>query len=290
MIGKVELVLDDKALLGEGPCWTNNQLYWVDIVNKQVCIYNPATKSHRKIQFEQAVSAIVPRTENEAVIVLEDGFYVLDLETEELSLLKHVEADIPTNRFNDGKCDPFGRFWAGTMEKDGKDKQAALYCLDTDGKLSKKLDNVGISNGLDWSIDQTKFFYIDTLTRKVARFDYEIETGSISNRTDIIDFEQEEGMSDGMTIDAEGMLWIAHWAGSKVSRWNPHTGTKLSEVEIPALNITSCTFGGPDLDELYITTAGVGMTDDQALQFPLAGGLFKVRTNVKGLKSNHFKG
>jgi sugar lactone lactonase YvrE len=292
MVGDVELILNIKAELGEGPSWDQEKqlLYWVDILDKKVNIFDPITNHNRQIQLEQFVGAIVPRNINEAVIVLENGFYVLNFETESLVFIAEPEIHIRDNRFNDGKCDAFGRFWAGTMSKSNVPEQGALYCLDTHFNVSKKLSRVGISNGIAWSPDNKWMYYIDTPTKKVVCFEFNIETGEIKNPIDIVHFLEEEGSPDGMTIDEEGMLWIAHWGGSKVSRWNPGTGIKLQTIDIPALNVTSCTFGGKDLNELYITTARTGMTEEQLDRYPYSGGLFRIKTEVKGSPAYYFKG
>ncbi len=292
MLKKVELVIDAKASLGEGPCWDhqNQLLYWVNINDKRVCIFNPVTNENREIELNQLVGAIVPRTSGGAIVALENGFYSLNLTTESLKPIIDPEEHLPNNRFNDGKCDSRGRFWAGTMDKSKPKDQGALYCLDLDMKVVKKVDKVGISNGMAWSLDNEFLYYIDTPTRKVVRFNFNIDVGEISNSTDIIHFPEDEGSPDGMTIDEEGMLWIAHWGGAKISRWNPNTGKQIQSIPIPALNVTSCTFGGKDLDELYITTARIGMSDKQLEEYPFAGGVFKIKPGVKGLHTNFFQG
>ncbi len=293
LLTEVEFVLDARATLGEGPCWNPElqSLYWVDIIENKVCIFDPKMNKNREIQFEQHVSAVVPKSWNKAVVTLEDGFYELHLQTETLSLIREIESRFPNNRFNDGKCDAYGRFWAGTMNKvNPHEKQGALYCLDTDRTVTMKLNKVGISNGIAWSKDNQYMYYIDTLTQKVVRYRFHIQFGEIEHPVEIISFAEEEGFPDGMTIDEEGMLWIAHWGGSKVSRWNPDSGEKLTAIDVPALNVTSCTFGGPDLSDLYVTTARDGMNESQLEKYPYSGGLFKIKTGVKGTSACFYKG
>lgn len=289
-MGDLELVLDLKATLGEGPCWDseNQLLYWVDSLEKKVFKYNPVTNENREIQLDQYVGSLVLKNNHEAILALENGFYHLDLSTEKLTLIKELEKDLPNNRFNDGKCDAYGRFWAGSMNHFYKRGQGALYCLHPNLQVEKKLDNIGISNGIAWSLDNKFMYYIDTLTKKVCRFDYDLATGAIKNPINIIEFPEGEGWPDGMTIDEEGMLWIAHWEGGKVSRWNPDTGEQIFSIEIPALKVTSCTFGGKDLDELYITTARVDLSEEQLNKYPLSGGLFRVKLAVKGRQTYRF--
>jgi sugar lactone lactonase YvrE len=292
LVGELELVLDVKATLGEGPCWDSVRqlLYWVDILEKKVYIFNPVTNENRGIQLEQYVGAIVLRNTNEAVLAMGNGFYFLNFLTKKVSLIDEPESHLANNRFNDGKCDAYGRFWAGTMNKLYDKEQGALYCLHTNMKVQKKLDKVGLSNGIAWSPDNQFMYYIDSITKNVCCFNYNIDTGEIKKPIDIISFPEGEGVPDGMTIDEEGMLWIAHWGGSKVTRWNPKTGKQINSLEVPALNVTSCIFGGKDLNELYITTARMGLNKEQLNYYPFSGGLFRIKTDVKGSPSYAFKG
>jgi len=288
MTEKIELVLDAKAELGEGPCWDwrTGILYWVDIEGKKVCTFNPATGENREIVLDQQVSAVVPALNKDKLIVaMEKGLFYLQEQTEELELITEVEGNLPDNRTNDGKCDAYGRFWIGTMSKKEEKEQGALYCLDTNGKFTKKLDNISTSNGLAWDKTNSYMYYIDTPTQKVLRYDFALDTAILGKAVEVVDFSDEDGFPDGMTIDQEGMLWIAHWGGSKVSRWNPNAKKKLEDIELPALNVTSCTFGGIHLQELYITTARTGMSTEQLEKYPLSGGLFKVTTKAAGMQA-----
>ncbi|PDZ71606.1 SMP-30/gluconolactonase/LRE family protein [Bacillus pseudomycoides] len=290
MLGKLELVIDAKANFGEGPCWDEEKqiLYWVDILGKKVCIYNPITNINRKISLDQQIGCVVQDASGGVILAMERGFHSLNLETEELKLIHNPESHLPENRFNDGKCDPAGRFWAGTTDLYGVSAAGSLYFLDTDFSVKKQLEHVNTSNGLAWSPDQRYLYFIDTPTKKVTRFDYDIHTGTISNPIDIIIIPNSEGLPDGMTIDEEGCLWISHWGGAKITRWNPMTGEKILTVPVPALNVTSCTFGGPDLTELYITTARTRMNQDQLEVYPYAGGVFRIKTQVKGCPTYQF--
>lgn len=289
---EAELVLPAKAALGEGPCWDSQKgvLYWVNILGKTVNVYNPETNKNREIHVDQLVGTVVPRKSGGVVLALEKGFYYLDFETEQLTPISDPENHLPENRFNDGKCDPYGRFWAGTLSLSEEQGKGSLYCLHPDLKVEKKVEDLTISNGLAWSPDHRFMYLIDTPTKKVTRFDYDGETGEIANPVAVIEFKEGEGAPDGMTIDEDGMLWIAHWGGAQVSRWNPETGKKLTSIPIPALNVTSCTFGDSDLKTLYITTARKNMTEEQLREYPLTGGLFKVRTGIKGAVNYSFEG
>ena len=166
----------------------------------------------------------------------------------------------------------------------------SLYCLDTDLTVRKVLDKVTVSNGLAWSPDNTKMYYIDTATRKVVSFDYDLSSGNIKNKREVISIPEDTGKPDGMTIDEDGMLWIAHWGGYRVSRWNPKTGQLLQKVSVPAAQTSSCVFGGQNRSELFITTARTGLDQEELKKYPYSGGLFRVKTGVRGCPTYKFKG
>ncbi|MCP1310124.1 SMP-30/gluconolactonase/LRE family protein [Paenibacillus tyrfis] len=280
-----ELILDGKAALGEGPVWDHRsgRLLWVDIEGMRIHHYDPVQGTDRSIQLDQRVGAAVPRAEGDGlVLALEHGFHLLDPATERLTKIADPEAGLLENRFNDGKCDEAGRFWAGTMNRMSSGPTGALYCLETDGSLRKAIDGVVCSNGLGWSPDGRTMYYIDSPTKQVVAYDYEPAAGAISNRRTVVTIPEGEGVPDGMAVDREGMLWVAQWGGWRVSCWNPQTGERLGFVRVPAAQTTSCAFGGPDWDELYITTARTGLSEEQLAQQPHAGGLFRVKTGVKG--------
>jgi sugar lactone lactonase YvrE len=242
------------------------------------------------IKTDHMIGTVVPRKSGGMALAMEKGFYFLNDDNGETTLITNPESNIPENRFNDGKCDPAGRFWAGTMSMNGERATGSLYCLNTDLSVTKKLEGVSISNGIVWSPEKDEMYYIDTPTREIWAFDYDMSTAVISNKRVIATIPEDEGFPDGMTIDSEGMIWVAHWEGWKVSRWNPGTGTKLGEVELPAARVTSCAFGGEKLDDLYITTARTGLKEEEINNQPHAGGLFYVKTGVKGLPAYQFGG
>ncbi|MEM7132427.1 MAG: SMP-30/gluconolactonase/LRE family protein [Chloroflexota bacterium] len=285
MSKEAELILDTKVDLGEGPIWDveNQLLYWVNIMESEVLIYNPQTEQNRVIDVGQYVGTVVKGRSGLLYLALHHGFASLDLATEEVTLITDPEADLPTNRFNDGKCDPAGRFWAGTMSVAEAGKTGSLYILDTDGSCRKMVSDIAISNGIVWSLDAKTMYYIDTPTGTVDAFDYDLASGNIGNRRSVITIPEGQGFPDGMTGDAEGMLWVAHWGGHRITRWNPVNGELLDTVHVPAAQVTACAFGGPNLDELYITCARRGLDATALAGQPLAGGLFKVSPGVKGL-------
>jgi sugar lactone lactonase YvrE len=290
---QLEVVIEAKAILGEGAIWDSRKkvLYWVDIMKGMLHIYNPANGENSSLHIGQFVSTVVPSQNGQLILTRKDGFASFNPIKGEVTLINNPEAHLPGNRFNDGKCDPAGRFWAGTMAL-GQEKEAgSLYCLFPDLTVKKMIENVTISNGLVWTADHSIFYYIDTPTSEVAAYDYDIASGKISNRRVAISISETEGSPDGMTIDAEDMLWIAHYGGGQVCRWNPKSGKKMQSIKLPVSQPTSCAFGGDNLDELYITTCRENMKDEQLLREPLAGALFKCTLlPVKGVPAFVFKG
>ncbi|KEO78575.1 SMP-30/gluconolaconase/LRE domain protein [Paenibacillus polymyxa] len=280
------IVIDAKAKLGEGPSWDQRfqRLFWVDIKGFQLHIYDPSTCTDRTINVGEHIGAVVPYLKNKVIVALISGLYCLDIETGAKVLIHDPEEGRLGNRFNDGKCDPAGRFLAGTMSLNGEHAQGALYSLNTKGKVSLLVDKASISNGLAWSADHRTMYYIDTPTLEVVSFDYDVAQGTIRNKQLVARLDESEGYPDGMTIDAEGMLWVARWGGKRVSRIHPAHGEVIAEVSLPVNCVTSCAFGGEQLDELYITTA----QDDDSADQPLAGGLFMVKTGVKGTPTSYF--
>ncbi|WP_336789893.1 SMP-30/gluconolactonase/LRE family protein [Paenibacillus sp. MMO-177] len=286
---KAECLLEERNELGEGPVWDERlqELIWVDIEGRKLHRYRPSDGRKLQVQTEKRISAAVPAEDGTWLIALADGFYRLNLETGNMTLIAHTEEEA-ANRLNDGKCDPAGRFWAGTMSS-WRNRNGHLYVLE-DGKLSKRLGEIGCSNGLAWTADGTVMYYIDTFENYVYAFEYDAASGQIANRRIVIRFPEGEGSPDGMSIDSEGMLWIGHWGGWQIGRWNPLTGEKLATIPIPVQNVTSCAFGGENMDELYITTARIGNDEEQLNKQPLAGAVFRVKLDVKGLPVQRARG
>ncbi|WP_249899520.1 SMP-30/gluconolactonase/LRE family protein [Paenibacillus sp. PK3_47] len=291
MNGQAELVMDAQAIIGEGPHWDHAQgrLYWVDIESKEMRVYDAITRTEQIHTFEQRVSAVVPAAEGGWILALQDGIYSFK-EHQQPELIYTVEADLPGNRLNDAKCDSAGRLWFGTMSMDGTPQAGSLYVMETNGKVRRVFTDIGTSNGLAWDDSRGLMYYIDTATGGVDVMNYDRHTGEVSGRKQVCKLQEGAGFPDGMTIDSEGMIWVAHWGGACVSRWNPLTGEQIGVIEVPAMNVTSCAFGGEHLDELYITTARNGMNAEQLERWPLTGGLFKAKLDVKGVPADVFGG
>jgi len=292
-----QLLLDAHAELGEGPAWDARRglLTWVDIHAGHVHLFDPAGGTDRLIELGEPVGCAVPTRAGGLLIALRSGFWTLrqvqgvalGLSTVTRTLLAAPE-NLPGNRFNDGKCDPAGRFLAGSMDDAEQEASGSLYSLAPDGRLQTLLTGLRISNGLTWSPDYRTFYFIDTPTRLVMAYDYDLDTGRIANPHPVVHVPPELGWPDGMTSDQEGMLWIALWGGAAVTRWDPATGRMAAAYSLPALNVTSCVFGGPRLSDLYVTSARKGMTPEQLADYPLSGGLFRMATGTRGLPTFGF--
>jgi len=288
-----EVLIESEYLLGEGPVWDadNNYLYWVNILAGDIHRLCIATGEHSTFNVGQLVGAIVPRKGGGLVAAMQHGFYYVDFDNKTLQFITNPEELLPNNRFNDGKCDAAGRFWAGTMPFNEKEAAGSLYMLDTDLSVSLKVPHVTISNGLAWTADSKTLYYIDTPTRHIAAYDFEVETGVISNKRIAIDVSHEKGYPDGMTIDRDNMLWIAYYGGWQIVQYNPATGKALQHIHFPVANVTCCTFGGPALGDMYITTARKELTVVELKMQPLAGSVFIIKNiGSTGLPTNMFKG
>jgi sugar lactone lactonase YvrE len=283
---KVELLVDAKATLGEGPIWDarTQSLYWIDILDKRIY-----AGSDVLAELDDFIGCIAPRKKGGLILTRRFSFASLELDSAKLTSLITLKAEPLNNRFNDGKCDPRGRFLAGTMDLGESESTGSLYSFD--GKsVIRLLSNITISNGLTWSPDYKTFYYIDTPTREVRAFDYDLETGVIANSRSAIYVPEAFGWPDGMTSDQQGNLWIAMWGGAQITKWNPNTGQLLEGIPVPAKNVSSCVFGGKDLNELYITSARKDLDEATLTRYPLTGGVFRIQTNVEGMPTFEFEG
>ncbi|MCX2740347.1 SMP-30/gluconolactonase/LRE family protein [Pontibacter anaerobius] len=278
-----------QSRLGEGPCWHPKEqvLYWVDIEGCALQNYNPATGKTEEFPMPERISAVAPFSADSLLLALHKRICQYNPATGKLQQLAEIHDD-PAIRLNEGKCDLSGRFWVGTMALDVRPGAAALYCVSPELQVQKVLQNLTISNGLAWSEDGHTLYFIDSPTRTIQAFDVEVTSGEILNSRAVVRVPENSGMPDGMEIDAQGNLWVAlHGAGAVVC-YNPETGKELHRVQVPAQNVTSCTFGGPNLDTLYITTAREWLSDEQLAQYPLSGSVFEVKPGVRGRKVNWF--
>jgi len=272
----IEVVVPHRCLVGEGPVWDTQKkaICWIDIVDGEIHEYIPGQGTFSTISVNQMIGSFAVCKNGGFIGGLKNGIGFIDRETGETDIFAAPEAGLPDNRFNEGKCDPEGRFWAGTMTHGFDEGKGSLYRVDKDKTVTKQIPGVTISNGLAWTADGQTLYYVDTPTWQVAAFRYDPASGAINDKRIAVQIPEEDGWPDGMTIDTEGMLWIAHWDGWRVTRWDPLTGKKLLTIKIPAAKVSSCTFGGEHFEDLYITTARIGLTENQLKDQPLAGSLF----------------
>jgi sugar lactone lactonase YvrE len=289
----IEVVVPHRCLVGEGPVWDPKRkaICWLDIIDGDIHECIPGEGKFRSIRVNQMIGSFAVCKNGGSIAGLKHGVGFIDRETGKTDIFADPESDLPENRFNEGKCDPAGRFWVGTMAHSFATGVGSLYRVDNDKTITKQIPGVTISNGIAWSADHKTMYYIDTLTTQVVAFNYDKASGAINDKRIVIQIPEGEGRPDGMTIDNEGMLWVAHWDGWRVTRWDPATGEKLLTIHIPAAKVSSCTFGGENFEDLYITTARVGLTEDQIKDQPLAGSLFVWRNcGYKGLPAFEFEG
>ncbi|HEY2349170.1 MAG TPA: SMP-30/gluconolactonase/LRE family protein, partial [Puia sp.] len=275
----IETVIQNACLLGEGPVWDfrKKTICWVDILNGQIHEYNPSDQSHKVSSVHQMIGAVAVCKSGQFIAALKNGFGFIDRDSGVISMISNPEHEIPGNRFNDGKCGPDGRFWAGTMSHTDEPEKGSFYLLDRDLSVTKKMERISISNGLTWSLDNSILYYIDTPTFTVAAFDFDRVNAVLTNKRIAIRIPENNGSPDGMTIDSEGMLWIAHWDGWQITRWDPLSGEKILSIPLPVARVTSCCFGGVLFNDLYITSARNGLSQDQLREQPLAGSLFVIK-------------
>ena len=283
-------IFDSQDILGEGPVWSADEqaLYWIDI--KRPCIqrWTPATGKHDVWMMPAEIGSFSLRKKGGAIVALQNGFSFFDFETETFEHIADPEPDLPNNRFNDGKCDRRGRFWAGTMDNDEVQFDAgSLYRLDADGTVTTIRGEVGISNGLGWSPDERTMYYADSPALCIYAYDFDPQTGGATNERVFV--EVDRGVPDGLTVDSAGYVWSAQWDAWRVVRYAPD-GSVDQIVDVPAQRPTSCMFGGRDLCDLYVTSASINLTDDELEEQPDAGNVFRIRTKVPGIPEPMFAG
>ena len=283
----IDVVFAGGARLGEGPVWDarSRRLAWVDILASRVHLTDVDTGADEVIPTPSHVGAVVPRASGGYVAALQDGFWAIG--SGRPVLIARIPEASTSLRFNDGKCDPAGRFWAGTIAYDESPAAGALYRLGPDGRATRVLDGVTISNGLAWSADGRTMYFIDSATHRIDAFSFDPATGEIDDRRPLVHIPPEHGWPDGMTIDADGGLWVALWRGSAVHRYLD--GRLDRTIDLPVSLPTSCAFGGDDLDELFVTSATEGLSAEEHVAQPLAGAVFRLRPGVRGLPPVHYQ-
>ena len=279
-------VLAHVARLGEGPVWDERAkvLWWIDWYGAGVFRSKLDTDKTEVFGVGDAIAAVALSNGASVWIAMGHGFFELDPMTGRLREVGSAEPPGELTRMNDGKCDASGRFWAGTMSLDGHSPIGALFSLEADASVRRVLDGVINSNGMCWSADNRTAYYVDSGTQRIDAFDYDLAEGNLSNRRAIKEFDRDEGTPDGLTIDADGYLWVALWDGWQVRRYSPD-GELDCVIPFPVARPTCCTFAGDDFCDLLITTAMPDDAKERAAQ-PLAGRVFRARVDTPGLPAH----
>ena len=290
---KVDCVLRTQSILGESPIWDPHDkvLFWVDIEAHDIHRFHPDSGVNDTFHLPQIVSSVALRQQGGLIITVKDNFAFFDPDTGKLDLLGGPNLDMSESRFNDGKCDRQGRFWAGTMNLVQYDAPSGnLYRFNPDGRITRALSQVRLSNGLGWSPDNRVMYFAESFRHCIHAFDFDADEGTISNQRVFASLdEKSNGVPDGLTVDAEGCVWSAQPGLGQIVRYSP-TGEVERVIELPVPRPTSCTFGGERLDVLYVTSAAETLTAEQVAQAPLSGSLFAAYPGVRGLPETRFAG
>lgn len=289
----LRVALDIGARLGEGPVWCPREqaLYFVDSMAPELLRWHPASGGIARWPLPDLIGSFALREGGGAVLALRHGLFTLDLAGGATERVVDLAADNPENRFNDGKCDRHGRFWAGTMHFAGlpREPKGFLYRFEADFRHFRRESGIRTSNGIGWSPDNRIMYYTDTRVGRIYAYDYDLATGENANRRDFAVVDEATGRPDGLTVDAEGCVWSANWGGARVLRYRPD-GTIDRVVETPVRQPTSVMIGGPDLKTLYITSSWDGLDESARAAQPLAGHVFALEIDVPGLPEPRFAG
>lgn len=276
---RAEQLTDPIAYHGEGPVWDaeSGRVLWVDLLAGDVLATTPDGAATQRVHVADVAACVVPRRDGGFAVATARGFLLLDRQWRPERTMADLWAD-PSVRMNDGACDAAGRFFCGSMAYDAGTGRGSLYRLDPDGSTHAVWHGVTISNGLGWSPDGTTAYYVDSPTRRIDAFDYDVVSGTFGPSRTFVAVSEPVGGPDGLTVDAEGGVWVALWGRGVVHRYTAD-GRLDVVVEVPPRQVSSCTFGGEDLDQLFITTSNENLPPGSD---PLAGALFSIRPGVVG--------
>ncbi|GMQ34042.1 SMP-30/gluconolactonase/LRE family protein [Algoriphagus taiwanensis] len=283
--------IPSQCFLGEGPLWIAKLgcFFWVDIEKGNLHRYHLTSEKLEIRHFPNRLAVVLEGQDGKLILGLGRRLVRYDSETEEIGELCAVEENLTLNRFNDGKVDPQGRIWIGTLSTLFTEGAGSLYLIGKNLQPEVQLKNLTISNGMAWKPDHQTFYFIDTPTKKIQEFSFNPESGEIKFRRIAIEIPEGLGFPDGMCIDREGMLWVAHYAGSGVYRWNPQSGELLDKIELPVPHVTSCCFGGENLDVMLVTTAQENLSAEDLEKYPQSGDVFLVKVEEGGVESYRAK-
>ncbi|HRH78213.1 MAG TPA: SMP-30/gluconolactonase/LRE family protein [Cellvibrionaceae bacterium] len=289
-MSQVSIALDIRANLGECPRWDEETqlLYWVDINNKQLHRFNPATGQDDFLTFEQEIGCFALRKQGGFVLGMRHGFYLLDGWNTDLQFMTDPEAHLEKNRFNDGRVDASGRLWAGSVYPPKDYNGANIYSLNPDGVVTHQVGDLLTANGIAFSPDSRTLYYADTPSHAIMAADFDLAAGTISNTRVFHQFPHGQGRPDGACVDSEGYYWTALYEGGRVVRLNP-AGEIVQEIHLPVRCPTMPAFGGADLKTLYITSVS-SRPESELAEYPHSGALFKVQVEVAGRVEYRFGG
>jgi L-arabinonolactonase len=284
------VVIAARNQIGESPVWNarENALYWVDVEGKIIQRWQHSDQSIQRWQLDEPVGCIGLRERGGLVGACRTGFFFLDTETGRTTPLSDPEAHLPDNRFNDGKVDRRGRFWAGTRNfRDHSKASGALYRLDSDLSVHRMQERLLCPNGMAWSPDDRLMYLCDTWARKIFVYDFDADDGTLRNRKLFAELKQDEGFPDGLTVDSEGYIWNAHYDGWRITRYAPD-GKVDRIIRMPVQHVTSLTFSDADCRTLYVTSASLRLSAAEHLRQSSAGSIFAIETEVNGISEPQF--
>ena len=289
---EVECLWPASATLGEGPLWSPREaaLYWVDIKAPALHRFRPEDGDRTSWVMPEPIGWVIERANGRGLVAgfKERGFAFLTPGTMATEVIGQPEPDYPDNRFNDAKADAAGRIWAGTMDDNEREASGCLYRLDPNLDWHRVDKGYCVTNGPALSPDGATLYHTDTFESTIYAFNLS-PNGKLSNKRVFVTIPEGDGYPDGMTCDAEGGLWVAHFGGWRITRFRPD-GSVDRVIEMPVSQVTSCAFGGPGLDRLFVTSACIGLNKDELAEQPLAGGLFALDPETKGLPAGQFGG
>lgn len=281
-------VSNQRDVLGEGPTWSDGRLLHVDILGSKVYSLDPLSGEQKTLTVSGEVSAVVPRAGGGVLLAIEHEIVALDCDGARLTLAI-VEDHLPTNRFNDCRCDPAGRLWAGTMSRQREPETAALYCLEPGQPIRCVVPNTTLSNGIGWSPEGDRMYFIDSTTQRIDAFDFDVASGAVANRRPLAAVNPSDGMPDGLTVDIEGGVWVCLFGGSAIRRYSPD-GRIDEVIDLPITHPTCPVFGGSDLRTLFVTSTRHRLLPAQLREQPLAGAVLALDVGAKGLAGQRFDG